>query len=258
MKFSYQKYCEIINQIKSNLPIVRFDNVTIDTNKYCVIRHDVEFSVERALELACVEHELGISSTYVFQICNNNYNPFSHKNKIHILDIAAMGHDIGVHVHLGNFDENHESIESYIIKQANLLSIALDYPINKFSIHRPLKKHIESVINIPGYINMSSPLYFTYTENFNIYDLPVLYLADSNHDWKYGNPLDIDFSRINKIQLNCHPFSWTKKGLDNWNNFHILTNEKQLEALNSINEEIKTYPKELYEEKCNILDWGQK
>jgi hypothetical protein len=159
-------------------------------------------------------------------------------------------------VHLGNFDETKECVENYIIKQSHLLSIALDYPINKFSMHRPLRKHIENAITIPGYINMNDAKFFTYTESFDIYDLPVLYLADSNHAWKYGNPLDINFSKISKMQLNCHPFSWTEKGLDNWNNFLILTKEKQLEALQSINEEIKTYPDDLYsqeQDRLNIL-----
>lgn len=253
MNFSYQEYQNIIKQICVYLPIVRFDAVTDDTTKYCVIRHDVEFSIERALHLAEVETALNITSTYVFQICNNNYNPFSHKNRDLIHQIHNLGHDIGVHIHLGNFDGQKECIENYIIKQAQLLSIALDYPINKFSIHRPIQKHIKDVIKIPGYINMNDSKFFTFTDKFSIYDLPVLYLADSNHDWKYGYPLDIDFSKINKMQLNCHPFSWSKKGLDNWNNFHILTKEKQLEAVNSINEEIKTYPKDLYETERNIL-----
>jgi hypothetical protein len=253
MKFSYKEYIDIINKIKTHIPIVSFDSVSAEPKQYCVIRHDVEFSIERALQLAQVENELGISSTYVFQICNNNYNPFSHKNKVHILEIAKLGHDIGVHIHLGNFNESEQSIESYIIKQAQLLSLALDLPINKFSLHRPLRKHIENVISIPGYINMNASEFFTFTSNFSIYDLPVLYLADSNHDWKYGNPLDIDFSKIDRLQLNCHPFSWTQEGLDNWNNFQTLTKEKQIEALESINEEIKTYPIELYEKERSIL-----
>lgn len=255
--FSYEEYRKIINKVRCHLPIIRFDDVKFDTTQYCVIRHDVEFSVQRALMLAMVEQELGINSTFVYQISNNNYNPFSHKNKAGILDVAKAGHDIGVHVHLGNFDERHESIESYIVKQANLLSIALDYPINKFSIHRPLKKDIEVPIRIPGYINMSDSQFFTYSDDpIKCNDMPVLYLADSNHDWKYGHPLDINFRQTKKVQLNFHPFSWSEKGLDNWNNFLILTKEKQIESLNSINEEIKTYPKELYEEECRFLVRG--
>lgn len=253
MKFSYQEYKTIIGKISNYIPILRFDEIFFKTEKYCVIRHDVEFSIERAHQLSIIEHDIGVSSTYVFQICNNNYNPFSHKNRELIYQIHELGHDIGVHVHLGNFNDSKECIENYIIKQAQLLSVALDYPINKFSLHRPLQKHIKNIIKIPGYINMNDSKFFTYTDSYNIYNLPVLYLADSNHQWKYGNPLDIDFSKITKMQLNCHPFSWSEKGLDNWNNFYILTKEKQLEALSSIHEEIKTYPKDLYEKERNIL-----
>ena len=106
--FSYSEYQTIIEHIRSNIPIVKFDNVDITTDKYCVIRHDVEFSVERALNLARIESMLNIPSTYVFQVCNNNYNPFSHKNRKQILEIVKLGHDIGIHVHLGNFDKSYE------------------------------------------------------------------------------------------------------------------------------------------------------
>jgi len=248
MLFSYLEYSSIIHRIQEHIPIMRFEDVDSMTNSYCVIRHDVEFSVERALDLARVESELGILSTYVFQVSNNNYNPFSYKNKTQILKIAELGHNIGVHVHLGNYNPQIECIEDYIKMQTNHLSNALNYTIDRFSIHRPFKEHLQTVINVPGLINMSDEMYFTYTSNFNPYELPVLYLADSNHEWKYGHPLNIDFSKIKKMQLNCHPFSWTKKGLDNWNNFLILTKEKQFEALMSINEEIKTYPKALFDQ----------
>jgi hypothetical protein len=251
--FSYHEYQTIIESIQKYIPIISFDKINHHTEKYCVIRHDVEFSVQRALELAKFENSIGISSTYVFQVCNNNYNPFSHKNREQVLEIVKLGHDIGVHVHLGNFDKEKENVNYYIIKQAHQLSNALDYPINRFSIHRPYKEHLEHIIRIPGFINMSDSLYFTYTDTYTVYDLPVLYLADSNHEWKYGHPLDIDFSKISKMQLNCHPFSWTEKGLDNWNNFLILTKEKQLEALQSINEEIKTYPVDLYEKERDLV-----
>jgi len=255
--FSYHEYQVIIDSIRQYIPIMSFDKISTQTEKYCVIRHDVEFSVQRALDLAKYENSIGISSTYVFQVCNNNYNPFSHKNREQILEIVKLGHDIGVHVHLGNFDRQYEDVRHYIVKQSQQLTDALDYPINRFSIHRPWTEHLKNVINIPGFINMSDTLYFTYTDEYTIYDLPVLYLADSNHTWKYGHPLDIDFSKISKMQLNCHPFSWTEKGLDNWNNFNILTKEKQLEALQSIKEEIKTYPDELYTIEQNKLKYDR-
>ena len=72
-----------------------------------------------------------------------------------------------------------------------------------------------------------------------------MYLADSNHEWKYGYPLDFDFSKINKLQLLTHPFSWTKTGGDNYSNFLSLIRERNNELVNSMNTETNTFPKEL-------------
>ena len=63
--FSYSEFKNIINLIKINLPIIDFADVTSRTKSFCVVRHDIEFSVDRALEMARIEaDELGISSTY--------------------------------------------------------------------------------------------------------------------------------------------------------------------------------------------------
>ena len=55
--FSYNEYKNIINLIKNNLPIMDFSEVTKNTEKFCVLRHDIEFSIDRAYELAKVEKE---------------------------------------------------------------------------------------------------------------------------------------------------------------------------------------------------------
>ena len=81
-RFSYDEYKEIISLIQEHLPIVSFNDV-IDNNleEYCVIRHDVEFSVDRSLQLAQLEHELGIQTTYLFQIRNNRQEQWHLFNK---------------------------------------------------------------------------------------------------------------------------------------------------------------------------------
>ena len=67
-------YKNIINLVKTHLPIVDFSEVDKKTKKFCVLRHDIEFSIDRAYELAKIEKELGVISTYTVQIRNNTYN----------------------------------------------------------------------------------------------------------------------------------------------------------------------------------------
>ena len=47
---------------------------------FVVLRHDIEFSVERAFAMSQVETEMGVCATYFVQISNNAYNAFSEQN----------------------------------------------------------------------------------------------------------------------------------------------------------------------------------
>ena len=56
------------------------------------MRHDIEFSIERAYNLSLVESENGFYSTYFVQITNNFYNAFSLKNMILLKQMIDNGH----------------------------------------------------------------------------------------------------------------------------------------------------------------------
>ena len=63
--FSYAEYRNIITLVKHNLPIMDFSEVNDEVDSFCVLRHDIEFSIDRALEMARIEHEdLNVHSTY--------------------------------------------------------------------------------------------------------------------------------------------------------------------------------------------------
>ena len=98
--FSYAEYKNIIILVKQHLPIVDFLDVYITDvmPKFCVLRHDIEFSIDRALKMARIEHyDLGVHSTYTVQLRNNTYNALSQKNIEAIQEIKKLGHHIGLH-----------------------------------------------------------------------------------------------------------------------------------------------------------------
>ena len=90
--FSYTEYINILNIVRDNLPIIDFSLVKDDTKSFCVIRHDIEFSIERAHKLAVLENNIGINSTFTVQLRNNTYNALSEKNIELVKDIYSMGH----------------------------------------------------------------------------------------------------------------------------------------------------------------------
>ena len=78
--FSYNEFRNLINIVQRNLPIVDYKDVKDNTEKFCILRHDIEFSIDRAYKLAKIEKELGVISTYTVQVRNNTYNALSEKN----------------------------------------------------------------------------------------------------------------------------------------------------------------------------------
>tara|TARA_B100000029_G_scaffold513542_1_gene613464 strand:- start:1545 stop:2294 length:750 start_codon:yes stop_codon:yes gene_type:complete len=241
-KFSYNNYSDLLNQISGYLPIMSFDEINPNTSRFLIIRHDVEFSVNRAYAMALIEKKLGISSNYFFQIRSNSYNLLSKQNIEMILSIKKMGHNIGLHVHLGSYNESLD-IKDYILNDINILSNILGISINSFSFHRPSRRILEKNIKIDGIINTYQDLFFELTDDFE--NAKVRYISDSNHQWKYGDPFNVKFKNIQKLQLLIHPDNWTKSGENNIKNFKHLIIEKNQEIRDTFKEECITYPPEL-------------
>ena len=240
--FNYNEYKNIINIVRNHLPILDFSDVNNHTEKFCVLRHDIEFSIDRAYELTKIERELGVISTYTVQVRNNTYNALSEKNIELMRKIKDLGHHIGLHQNPPLMKL--EKLANYIMADIQILEHFYGFEIDRFAFHRPKKEYLASYVMLENKINCYDRKYFEYFEK-KPEELNVLYLADSNHTWKYGYPLDYDFSKINKLQLLTHPFSWTKEGGDNYGNFLTLIRERNNELVNSMDTETNTFPKEL-------------
>lgn len=241
--FNYTEYTNIINLIRQHLPIVDFADITSKTNKFCVIRHDIEFSIDRAAKLAELENQLGIKTTYTVQLRNNTYNALSEKNIDLIHYIKDLGHCIALHQNPPYMSK--KDLKQYVLKDIETLEHYYGFKIDRYAFHRPKQEQLEMYLDIPGKINCYGPLYFHYFKQEKPNDLNVTYLADSNHKWKYGHPINLDFDKINKLQLNTHPFSWTKNGYENYGNFLSLIEERKTEMLYDMESENKAFPKEL-------------
>ena len=65
--FSYKEYKKIIDYYRKELKLVKLENIRKSSKNFFFIRHDVEFSVNRAFELAKFEKKvLNVNSYYFF------------------------------------------------------------------------------------------------------------------------------------------------------------------------------------------------
>ena len=238
--FSFDDYKEIIRIINSTNRYMDYHKA-LTSDKFILMRHDVEYSVERAYELAKVESGMDFTSTFFFQWTNNSYNILSRKNKDLIKDMHERGHTIGLHFALNGMTDM-EQIRKQIVKEIDILNSMFEFKIDTFSIHRPSKDVLRENIKLPGIINAYQDEFFTFAENVTE-DTPVKvkYLSDANHIWRYGYPDEKNILENDKVQILTHPFAWCKKGYDNFDNYKSLIKEKYIELVNSVDNECKDF-----------------
>lgn len=241
---SFAAYKGLLRAVKDTGKYCDYADVVAENrDKFLVLRHDIEFSIDRAYRLSEVETEAGVSSSYFVQITNNAYNAFSDKNIDMLRMMHKNGHFIGLHYHLGGVENSLDILKKEIRHQSEVLSEMLDVPVDRFSLHRPRREHLEANIQIEGLINTYGRRFFVLTDNPQA-SLNVKYIADSNHQWKYigENTLNKDYlCSFDKIQLLIHPFSWSESGAEHVENFQMLVQEKHDEFVATVEGEWKIF-----------------
>lgn len=238
--FSFEDYKEIIRIIKSTGAHANYKDA-INKDKFVIMRHDVEYSVERAYALSKVEESMDFTSTFFFQWTNNSYNILSKRNMDMIKDMHERGQNIGLHFALNGLTDM-ELIRKQIVKEMDILSEMFGFRVDTFSIHRPSKDALRENIKLPGIINAYQDDFFTFAENVDENtDVKVKYLSDANHIWRYGYPDEKNIKSHDKVQILTHPFAWSKRGGDNFDNYKYLIKEKEIELIDSINAECKDF-----------------
>ncbi len=246
--FSYANYRRLLLDAKATGAVCDYADVLKNApEQYVIIRHDVEFSPLRAWKLGMIEAEEGISSSFFFQLTNNAYNAFSALNIGRMRQLTALGHHVGLHFHLqGRSDLN--AIVERIQYEADLLSHELGTAIDRFSFHRPTAQVLAANLDIPGLINAYAPQFFTYLPALSdSTPVSVKYVADSRNEWSYCAPWPWPnasfFSENKRVQILCHPYSWSDEGPDILNNLLNVLSEGRSELLDTMTDETK-YVKE--------------
>lgn len=238
--FSYADYKEIIRIIKESGRACNFRQAQ-EKDKFIIMRHDVEFSVDRAFALSKLELSMDFTSTYFFQWTNNSYNILSKKNMDMIKYMHERGHVIGLHFALNGLTDM-ELVRKKILQEIHVLSEMIGVEITEFSIHRPSADVLRENIKFPGIINAYQDEFFTFSENVTeSTPLHVKYISDAKHRWNYGTPDAATLLENDRVQILTHPYSWTKKGYDNLENFRTLIQERNEELMDTIDNECKHF-----------------
>jgi hypothetical protein len=212
MQFSIEAYKNLLEVIiKENFVISTDVNVT---TKEMLLRHDIDFDLELAHQMAIIENSLGIKSVYLVMIQNPLYDLFNALSKKCIDKIHLLGHEIGLH-----YDPS-ISTKYDFNDQFSKLDSLLGYESKFYSHHQPTLYGFNNILDYGKKIDMNS-----LSNNFE-------YISDSC--MKPRKDLLKVINSQSKVHLLIHPEFWMLNSLDLYDFGLKLKNFK----LNKLNENV--------------------
>tara|TARA_B100000963_G_scaffold356638_1_gene377136 strand:- start:28361 stop:29071 length:711 start_codon:yes stop_codon:yes gene_type:complete len=207
MNFTKEKYKKIIEKFQEHdYRFVNFNRAPHQKNEI-ILRHDVDFSIDKALEIAEIEKQLSVSATYFFLIRSDSYNFIENSNIKKIKKIHTLGHDVSIH-----FDSTlYKSAEDGFNLEKDIFRLSIGFEPEVVSFHRPNNFYLDNNDNFFG-------LPHTYQDKFF---KNIKYISDSGGGFFYDDPIECQaFKRGDSIQLLTHPIWWTTHGKTNIEKIH--------------------------------------
>ncbi|MCA8925483.1 MAG: hypothetical protein KDD82_26990 [Planctomycetes bacterium] len=195
---AYRRLLELALEQRFEL-LAFHDDRRFSAERALLLRHDVDTDLHAALQLARIEAELGVRSTFFLMLRSPLYNLFARANHDMVREIVALGHDLGVHYDEGFSPGEQRTLEEWVLLEADTISRVFGVPVRAVSFHQPSRRVLDEDIAIPGMVN-----------TYNARDLEgIFYLSDSNKAWRGKSPSELFASGEHpRIHLLIHPMWW--------------------------------------------------
>jgi len=201
--FSLAHYRQILHRaLEAGFNFQTFSQyLTAPARQVVLIRHDVDFSLEYAMEMARLENELGVTSTYFVRIHSTRYNLFDRFNFRYLQELLQLGFEIGVHQEVCNFTHNCTDSLELLRREKLIIESILGREVHGVATHIPKRNHYQLSPEIIDKIG------FKYAPDFEVFNRGAVFISDSNKRWKkytFGEALSLS----GKILANIHPVWW--------------------------------------------------
>lgn len=207
--FTETHYRKLLKLAKGKYKFVGYEGCGVN-ERVILWRHDIDFSVHRALQLSKIESEEGIKATYFIHLHSEFYHWSEKTISNKLREIISLGHDIGLHFdpsYYGARMKSYGDMVKWLRWEKGLLEAEFEQEIKVFSFHNP---------DVGGDWlsyddNKIADMINTYGKLFkNEYS----YCSDSNGYWRYNRLYDELLQGLSdKLQVLTHPGWWTSKPL---------------------------------------------
>jgi hypothetical protein len=218
--FTHASYRSLLKHIQACGHVICAFRDVPARGKYVILRHDVDYSAIKAVELAEIEYDLGARSTVFLMLSSTYYNLLSVDQLRAARRIVQLGHEIGFHYDTDVFAGCAEAAHQ-IAAQAGFLSDLLETPVTMVAQHNP--SVIATRVSVPGHID-------AYADRFC---KDIAYLSDSRRLWGTDDVFRF-FTEHDRAQLLIHPLWWSSDSKSRWEAFSAIRRE----AVARIDEEL--------------------
>jgi hypothetical protein len=166
-----------------------------------LLRHDVDLSLEAALELARLEQTAGARATYFLMTESVFYNLDSELGRKTLHELRSLGHAVGLHgvYPRASRDDRFDAVLAW---------------------HNPDPEYVHEPVG--GFVNVMQPPWFTKGK----------YRSDSNQHWREGCPHEeLRAGTFEWLQLLTHPEIWVYEGATMGQTMRAMLEQKQGEWL---------------------------
>ena len=202
-RLSRQLYVDFLTKAKARgFSFIRFQDFLpggpARPRRYIALRHDIDFAPKYSLEMAQLEHDAGITSTFFVLADGQFYNPLEREVVRQIRQIHSLGHEIGLHFAVSS--AVHADIGKEVAFRLDVLSAIVGATVRSFSQHDPVNA---------GFVKVRLPAghHACMDASQAIHDNHLLYVSESAMMWRkytFETALDED----QNMCLVAHPHSW--------------------------------------------------
>ena len=199
MKYDRKSYRTILEYaIDQGYRFVDYANVDLahEAGKQIILRHDIDFSPEMALEMAEIDASCNISSTFALLLTSPLYNVLSQDSLKTIENVHLLGHHIALHYGIPA-DYSDEKICKDINIEMKILKELLSYIKPVFVWHNLPPNSLFDHIVVPGMINAYAA---KFTKNMH-------YISDSITRHTPEDFLNA-LSKYRLLHFLLHPIIW--------------------------------------------------
>lgn len=201
--FSEATFTQLLLTLKqAKYYFAKFEDVSVAASKtykhVCLLRHDVDVSMDFALDMARIEAAHGVRSTYFVMLRSPVYNLMSRHGTKVLEELISLGHEIGLHFDVSAALGTGKSLPDQIELELRFLSELSGCRVNAFSFHQPSDVAIRMQVCLPGVINTyhSKQLQGYY------------YISDSNRTWRDVDPFELIEREEPLVHILLHPVWW--------------------------------------------------